>query len=466
MNFSDWEWSGTGRTERSRIRVTSAQFFVGSFVFLVLSGTLGLLVLPGLYTGPRLGLVDALFTAASAVCVTGLTVVDTATYFSAFGQAWLATLIQFGGIGILTLTTLVIIGLGRRISLNLERAGGGHTTVLSHVSQRSLLAAVVRLTVAIELVGASALWLLWRARLGDVGAIWPAVFHSISAFCNAGFSIFTNSLMDFRSAPLTLVTMSALIVLGGLGFLVLVDVGDRLLGAGRRRLTLHSKVVLWSSVVLLISGTMAFLVFESPFDLRELGLPDQIVNAWFMSTTARTAGFHTVDYSTASNGSILLTLALMLIGGAPGSTAGGLKTTSVVLLFLMLWSRLAGRGHTSAFGRTIPRDTLERAAGVVIAGFLVVAVSVFLLLVLELPEHGELNRTHLVEMVFEAHSAFGTVGLSMGATPKLTAGGRLLVTLLMFVGRVGPLAFAVSLVNRRRRTHEEFRFAQEDVVVG
>ena len=466
MNFSDWEWSGTGRTDRSRFRVTSAQFFVGSFVFMVLSGTLGLLVLPGLYTGPRLGLVDALFTAASAVCVTGLTVVDTATYFSAFGQAWLATLIQFGGIGILTLTTLVIIGLGRRVSLDLERAGGGHTTVLSHVSQRSLLAAVVRLTVAIELVGASALWLLWRERLGDVGAIWPAVFHSISAFCNAGFSIFTNSLMDFRSAPLTLVTMSALIVLGGLGFLVLVDVGDRLRGTDRRRLALHSKVVLWSSVVLLISGTMAFLVFESRFDLRELGLPDQIVNAWFMSTTARTAGFHTVDYSTASNGSILLTLALMLIGGAPGSTAGGLKTTSVVLLFLMLWSRLAGRGHTSAFGRTIPRDTLERAAGVVIAGFLVVAVSVFLLLVLELPEHGELNRTHLVEMVFEAHSAFGTVGLSMGATPKLTAGGRLLVTLLMFVGRVGPLAFAVSLVNRRRRTHEEFRFAQEDVVVG
>ena len=156
----------------------------------------------------------------------------------------------------------------------------------------------------------------------------------------------------------------------------------------------------------------------------------------------------------------------MLIGGSPGSTAGGLKTTSVVLLFLMLWSRLAGRAHTSAFGRTIPRDTLERAAGVVIAGLLIIAVSVFLLLVLELPEHGELNRTHLVEMVFEAHSAFGTVGLSMGATPKLTDGGRLLVTLLMFVGRVGPLAFAVSLVNRRKRTREEFRFAQEDVVVG
>ena len=291
MNFGDWEWTGTGGTNRSRIRVTSAQFFVGSFVFLVLSGTLGLLVLPGLYTGPSLGLVDALFTAASAVCVTGLTVVDTATYFSPLGQAWLATLIQLGGIGILTLTTLVIIGLGRRMSLDLERAGGGHTTVLSHVSQRSLLAAVIRLTVAIELVGASALWLLWRGRLGDVGAIWPAVFHSISAFCNAGFSIFSDSLMDFRSAPLTLVTVSALIVMGGLGFLVLVDVGDRLLGTGRRRLALHSKVVLWSSAALLVGGTMAFLVFESPFDLRELGLPDQIVNAWFMSATARTAGF-------------------------------------------------------------------------------------------------------------------------------------------------------------------------------
>jgi len=279
-------------------------------------------------------------------------------------------------------------------------------------------------------------------------------------------SIFSHSLMDFRASPLTLVTVSGLIILGGLGFLVLVDLWARARGTGRGRLSLHTKIVLWSSAILLVGGTFGFLVFESPFDLRLLGMPDQVVNAWFMSATARTAGFHTVDYSTASNGSILLTLALMVIGGSPGSTAGGLKTTSVVLLVLMLWSRLRGRSHTSAFGRTIPRDTLERAAGVVIAGFLVLALFVFLLLILELPEHGELDRVHLLEMVFEAHSAFGTVGLSMGATPKLTDGGRLLITLLMFLGRVGPLAFAVSLVNRRNRAREDYRFAQEDVVVG
>ncbi|MDP2471964.1 MAG: potassium transporter TrkG [Candidatus Palauibacterales bacterium] len=466
MSFGGWDFVGSRQDGAPRFRVTSAQFFVGSFVFLVVLGALGLLVLPGLYTGERLGVVDSLFTAASAVCVTGLTVVDTATYFTPLGQAWIAVLIQLGGIGILTLTTLVILGLGRRMSLDLERAGGGHTTVLSHLSQRSLLGAVVRFTFAIELGGAIVLWVLWRGRLGSSAALWPAVFHSISAFCNAGFSIFSHSLMDFRASPLTLVTVSGLIILGGLGFLVLVDLWARARGTGRGRLSLHTKIVLWSSAILLVGGTFGFLVFESPFDLRLLGMPDQVVNAWFMSATARTAGFHTVDYSTASNGSILLTLALMVIGGSPGSTAGGLKTTSVVLLVLMLWSRLRGRSHTSAFGRTIPRDTLERAAGVVIAGFLVLALFVFLLLILELPEHGELDRVHLLEMVFEAHSAFGTVGLSMGATPKLTDGGRLLITLLMFLGRVGPLAFAVSLVNRRNRAREDYRFAQEDVVVG
>lgn len=449
-----------------RFRGPSAtQFFVGSFALLVAIGTLGLLLLPGLYTGEGLGLVDALFTATSAVCVTGLIVVDTATYFTPLGQGWIALLIQLGGIGILTLATLLISVAGRRMSLELEKAGGGRAMSRDYPGQRAVLMAVLKLTLALELLGAVVLWFLWRGRLGDLGAIWPAIFHAISAFCNAGFSTFSDSLVQFRSAPLTLLLVSALIILGGLGFLVIDDVRLRL-GGRRRRISLHSRLVLAATAFLLLGGALLYLLFETHFDLRQMGTGDRLANAWFMSVTARTAGFNTVDYSGASNASIFLTMVLMVVGGSPGSTAGGLKTTSVVLLLLLLRYRLAGRVHTSVMGRTIPQETLERAAGIVVGGLLVLALFIFVLLVVELPAHGELDRGHFLKLMFEAHSAFGTVGLSLGATPDLTVGGRILMALLMFIGRVGPLALATSMVMRGNRQAAKIRYAHENVVVG
>lgn len=464
--FSRWQLWRQDTTTAVPSGPSAAQLLVGSFAVLVAAGTAGLLVLPGLYRGEPLGFVDALFTAMSAVCVTGLIVVDTATYFTPLGQAWIAILIQLGGLGILTLATLVITRLGWRMSLEWERAGGGGETPLGRVRRTSVLGAVVRLTLSIEAVGALVLWLLWRERLGDLGAIWPAVFHAVSAFCNAGFSTFSTSLVPFRSAPLTLLAISGLIVLGGLGFLVLEELRLRLAGRGPRRLSLHTKLVLASTAFLLAGGLLLYFLFEARFDLRGMSRLDQLANAWFMSVTARTAGFNTVDYANASNASLFLTLLLMIVGGSPGSAAGGLKTTSVVLLLLLLWNRLAGRAHTSVAGRTIPPETLERAAGVVIAGILLLAVFVFALLIVELPAHGELDRGHLMDLVFEAHSAFGTVGLTTGATPVLTPGGRLLVSLLMFVGRVGPLALAASMVARTGREGQDYRYAHENVVVG
>jgi len=446
-------------------RPSATQFFVGSFAALVLVGTIGFKVIPGLYTGEPLSWVDALFTSTSAVCVTGLIVVDTATYFTPLGQAWIAILIQLGGIGILTLATLLISLVGRRMSLELERAGGRARPSRTYADQRTVLAAVVKLTFVIELVGALILWLLWRDRMGAAGAVWPAVFHAISAFCNAGFSTFSDSLIGFQSAPLTLLAVSGLIVLGGLGFLVLDDVRFRVRGLSDR-LTLHSKLVLAITTVLLFGGAALYLFFETQFDLRHMGFGDRLANSWFMSVTARTAGFNTVDYGGASNASIFLTMGLMVVGGSPGSTAGGLKTTSVVLLFLLLRHRLAGREHTSVMGRTIPRETLERAAGIVVGGLLVLALFIFVLLIVELPAHGELDRGHFLKLMFEAHSAFGTVGLSLGATPDLTSGGRVLVSLLMFIGRVGPLALATSMVMRGSRETSKVRFAHENVVVG
>ncbi|MFQ5747128.1 MAG: TrkH family potassium uptake protein [Gemmatimonadota bacterium] len=460
-----WELGASDHRRGFLRRASATQLLVLSFVLLILVGTLGFLVLPGLYAGPRLGIIDALFTATSAVCVTGLVVVDTATRFTPLGQAWIAILIQLGGLNILTLATLMITLLGRRASLAAEEAAGGGSP-LHHIDAKALLGSVLRLTLVIETAGAIALWLAWRGRLGAAGAAWPAVFHAISAFCNAGFSVFSDSLAGFRRSPATLLIVSALIVLGGIGFIVLADLGARYRARSSSRLALHTKLALIATGVLLGGGTLAYFLFESRFQLAGLGWPDRLANAWFMSATARTAGFNTVNYDAISNPSVFLTLLLMLIGGSPGSTAGGMKTTTIVLVGLVFWSRLRGQASISVFDRTVPRETIQRATGLVVGTLIFVGLMVFLLLVTEFPAHQGLDRGSFLRLVFEAHSAFGTVGLSQGVTPALTPEGRLVIILLMFVGRVGPLAVVSSMAAARSRREIHYRYAREDVVIG
>ncbi len=428
-------------------------------------GTVGLLVLPGLYTGPRLGVVDALFTATSAVCVTGLIVVDTATYFSRAGQAWIATLIQFGGLGLLTFATVAISTLGRRTSLTTEEAAGGLASVIRHVRPLALVRAVLVWTVVIEAIGATALWLSWRGELGSAGAVWPAVFHAVSAFCNAGFSVFSDSLAGHRSG-VAIWIVSALVILGGLGFVVLLDMRARIDGTARR-LSTHSRLVLVSTGILLAGGMALYFVFERANALEGMPLAEAVGNAWFMSVTPRTAGFNTVDYGSVTGSSLFLTIVLMVIGGSPGSTAGGLKTTTLAVLWLLLWSRLSGRSrHVSFGGRTIPDGTVQRATSLAVGGLAVLAAGVFLLLLTETSSTAPVNHEGFVRIVFEAHSAFGTVGLSLGETGHLTARGRIIVSALMLVGRLGPLAVASAMVMRVRLGHGPYRYAHEDVAIG
>lgn len=446
-------------------RLSPVQLFVLSFSTLIAVGTAGLLVLPGLYTGPRLGFVDALFTATSAVCVTGLVVVDTATYFTPLGQAWVATLIQAGGIGILTLTTLIMYALGRP-SLNLEEASGGGTGIpVRFVDERSLLRSVVEVTFVLEALGALLLWVDWRGRFGAVGAIWPAVFHSISAFCNAGFSVFSDSLESLRTSPWTLTVVAALIVAGGLGFLVIQELRMR---ARRKvpRLSVHTRLALTTTAVLIVVAWGAFLVFEWHNELRGMSLADRVSNAMFMSVTPRTAGFNTVDYGAVSNPSLFLTILLMIIGGSPGSTAGGFKTTTFALLFLAFLARIRGDREVHVFGRTIPRETLDKAASLVVGGVILIGGAIFLLMMTETHVGGVADRGHLIQLLFEAHSAFGTVGLSMGATGTVTATGRLILVVLMFVGRVGPAAMVAAMATGLSRHKAPFRYGREDVLIG
>jgi trk system potassium uptake protein TrkH len=424
---------------------------------------LGLLVLPGLYTGPRLGVVDAVFTAASAVCVTGLVVVDTATYFTFWGQAWILLLIQAGGLGILTFATLIIRLLGRRGALGVESAAGAGVGTRPG-DTGAMVRAVFLLTFAIEAAGGLALWLLWREPLGAGPAVWHAAFHAISAFCNAGFSTFSDNLAGWAGSPVVLLSVGSLILLGGIGFVVLEDLRARFVRRRARRLTTHSRIALVATGVTVAVAAVLFFGLESAHTLCGLGMGDRAANALFMAVTPRTAGFNTVDYAAVSNASYALTLALMFVGGSPGGTAGGVKTTTASVLLLLLVARLRGRRHVPVGGRSVREDVIQAAAGLIVGAMVIVSAGVFALLLTE-PTVAAADRSGLAQLVFEAFSAFGTVGLSMNKTPELTTGGRIVITLLMFIGRVGPLSLAAAMTVARER-RAAYRYAYDDVAVG
>ena len=455
----------TGATTRARFDLSAPRLLVGSFAALIAAGTAGFLVLPGLWIGERASFVDALFMATSAVCVTGLSVLDVSGRMTFFGQLWLLMLIQFGGIGIVTLAALAAAALGRRMSLEAEEAAAGPTVVMPEGGPRALVRSVVRVTLVIEAIGAALLWLDWRSTLGNLGAIWPAVFHAVSAFCNAGFSIFRDNLVGFADDPITLGVIGMLIIAGGIGFLVFEDLQARARGL-RRRVTLHTRLALITTVVLLVGAMPLFLFFEWDHTLAGHGLGASIANAAFMSVTPRTAGFNAVDYEQISNPSLVLTLALMWIGGSPGSTAGGVKTTTAALLALLFVARLRGRESVSFANRSVPDSTVQRAVGLAVGAMLLLFAFVFALLFTEIPGDDVVrNRESFVHLVFEAQSALGTVGLSMNKTSDLTPPGRLLIVLLMFLGRVGPLAVLEAMARRSRRK-QPYRLGREDVLVG
>lgn len=464
--------SGARPSRRGRLRraLTPPRLLLGSFLGLILVGTLGLKVLPGLYTGPGLNWVDALFTATSAVCVTGLIVVDTATYFTTWGQAYLLVLIQLGGLGILTFTTLVIMALGRRLSLHHQAVSATHAEITPEVDFKPLVRHIVVFTFLFEAVGAVVLFLSFLPRFDTAAAAWHAVFQAVSAFCNAGFSTFSDSLMGFQAAPVVLWTIMTLIVLGGLGFLALEELKilvERRRAGRKLVLSLHTQLVIWVTGFLLVGAWAAFAALEWTNTLGEMRVGTKLMNALFMSVTARTAGFNTVDYALTADSSNFLTILLMSIGGSPGSTAGGIKTTTVALIGLLALSRLLGRQVTSVRNRSVPEETIQRSVGLFVVAFGTVTAGALLYAVLEIGAAGYAEAPgRFIEHMFESVSAFNTVGLSMGVTADLSTPSRLLTILLMYLGRVGPLTFAAAIALGRPTASGEFRYAYEDVIVG
>ncbi|TWU39030.1 Ktr system potassium uptake protein B [Novipirellula aureliae] len=451
-------------------RISPPRLFVGSFVILIAIGTLGFLYLPGIHADKPLSFSDSLFMATSAVCVTGLSVVDTSTQFTFRGQAFLLLLIQLGGLGMLAFTSLVIQVLGFRLTIGTEsltyepRRGG------PRVNLRRLTRDVILYTFIFEAIGAVALLSVWGPRSGFEQAWWPAIFHSVSAFCNAGFSTFGDSLVGLRDSPLTILILSVLIVAGGLGFVTMEESWlcyrahrrQAKKNKRKRRMSLHSQLVLITSGLLILVPWPMFAFFEWNNTLVDFSLIDKISNSFFLSITPRTAGFNSIDYAAASDSTNFLTILLMTIGGSPGSTAGGMKTTTFALILLLAWSRIRGNETTVFRNRSIPEDTTQRAIGLAVVAGVLMAMSVFALAISDgtpNPHGGFLAR------MFEAVSAFNTVGLSMNLTQALSFSGRLVTIAMMFVGRVGPLMLASALVIGRGR-RGRFRYAYEDVAVG
>lgn len=444
--------------------LTAPQLLVLSFALLIALGWLGFMTLPGLYEDAPMRAVDALFIAASAVCVTGLSTVDLPVVLSFAGELWLLALIQAGGLGILTFAALVAAAAGRRAGLDVEEAAGGVSAILPIGTPRQMLRTVVGVTLACEAAGAVALFgCFWQAGEAWPSALWLAVFHAVSAFCNAGFSLFSDSLVGQQRNALVLFVVMGLILLGGIGFPVLHDLRAR--WRGRRRLTTHTRIVLTVTALLVGVGAGAFLLFEWDRTLGALGPVDRVVNALFMAITPRTAGFNSVDYAAVSNDSLLLTIALMWIGGGSGSVAGGAKVTTIALLALLLAARLRGDRHVSVAGRTVPDETVQRATGLTIGMVLILIAFTLVLLQLE-PASGrpEQEWGEMVRLAFEVQSALSTVGLSMNLTPTLGTGSKLVLVLVMLLGRVGPLAVLGAMVLRAHHTH--FRYPHEDVLIG
>lgn len=479
-----WELDSAARTRRATVQtaweqITPEWLFLGSFLAVILIGTIGLRFVPFFYADEKapLGLVDSLFTATSAVCVTGLIVVDTATYFSFWGKLWLLALIQVGGLGIITFTTFLIAAMGGRPSLRQEAITSGSREAVQTINYRGLARHVILFTLLFEAVGFLVLAATWTFQwatseggtlgLDEVG-FWEvqghAAFHSVSAFCNAGFSTFSDSVIRFQTWPITLGILMVLIVVGGLGFLTLEELYMVYRAKRARRgyrISLHSKVVLGMTGLLLVGAWPAFAVLEWGNTLAGMPVWAKLVNAMFMGVTPRTAGFNNINYVQATVGANFLTILLMFIGGAPGSTAGGLKVTTVALPALMAWSRIRGRQVTGLLKRTVPEETIQRAVGLIVLGFALVTGCILVIVITE----GS-SPERFLDYMFESVSAFDTVGLSRDTTPGLSVLAKLAMIVLMFLGRVGLPTVASALTVAAYRPVGEFRYAQEDVVIG
>jgi len=443
--------------------LSPARIFILSFAAVIMAGGI-LLWFPFSATKGNLRFVDALFSSTSAVCVTGLVVIDVGRDLSTLGQVITIFLFQIGGLGIITFSTVFFVLMGRGISFK------GREIVQStflHTPRSDFMViakSVLWFTFITEAIGTLFLFIRFSRDFSPGTALYHAVYNAISAFNNCGYSLFSDNLMGYQGDLIVNITVMGLLVIGGIGFIVQYEVFSKLKGA-QKKLSVHTKIVIITTAILILSGAILFYIFEWNHIIRDVPVLNRILASFFQSVTPRTAGFNTVDIGALTNATILLLIILMFIGASPGSTGGGVKTTSAAILGLLIWNRLKGNEEVNVFNRTVPREIIGRTISIIFASAFSVA---FIWSVLLIAGGGNLSpsesRHVFVEYLFDTVSAFGTVGLSMGVTPKLNDLQKYALIFMMFAGRVGPLTLAFSL--SRGGGKRGVTYAEEGVMVG
>lgn len=438
--------------------ISPTRVIVSSFAIIILIGAF-LLNLPiASNDGESIGFINALFTATSATCVTGLVVADTLTHWTIFGQIVIISLIQVGGLGIVTLATFFSVLLGRKVSLKEKILAQESISDYSFKDVVDLIKKVVLVTATVEIIGAILLSLSFVPRFGARG-IYVSVFHSISAFCNAGFDLIGNyrSLTQYNGDPIVIYTTATLIVIGGLGFIVWKDLYNY---HSQRRLYLHTKIVLIISSFLIIFGTIFFFVSEytNPDTMGSLSLYEKFNAALFHSVTTRTAGWNSLPLNEMSEVSKVMTILLMYIGAAPGSTGGGIKVTTFGIIVMSILSNIKGDSETTILHRRVSQAIVNKALSIVgLSAVLIFTMTVIIISV---------EKLNFINVLYEVTSAFGTVGLSTGITPGLHNISKLLLIFTMFLGRVGPLTFAIAIAMRANKKPQNAVYPEGKIMVG
>lgn len=428
-------------------KLTYVRIIALGYLLVIIAGT-GLLMLPvATRQGNETDFLTALFTATSATCVTGLVVVDTYTHWSGFGHIIILLMIQVGGLGFMTMGVLFAMFLKKRITLRTRGLLQESMNGMQMGGIIRLVRMVLKGTLLIELTGAVLLAIRFIPVFGWGKGILYGIFHSISAFCNAGFDLMGeysgqySSLVEFHGDILVNVVIMALIVIGGIGFFVWKDIRENKYHMKKYRL--HTKMALFMTAILLIGGTVLFYLFENNNLLEGMNVKDKILAAAFSSVTARTAGFNTIDTGGLTHASKLLTMVLMFLGGSPGSTAGGIKTVTTLVLIAYVWSNLRASKGVNVFNRRLDDDVIRKASNVVVISLLM-AVSASILICYLQPD------LVVEDILFEVYSAIGTVGMSTGVTRDLNLVSRIIIVLLMYCGRIGSMSFALSFTERKK----------------
>lgn len=444
---------------KRRRHLSPAQLIALSFAAAIAMGAI-LLSLPISHSATgNITVVDALFTATSAICVTGLVVVDTGTDFSTFGKVIIMLLIQIGGLGIMTLGTMLALVSGRRIGFRERMRLQAQVNSLHIGGVVNLIRRIVLFVLVAEVIGALLLFTRFSQIEGTGRGLFYAMFHSISAFNNAGFAFYSDSLSSFVADPLINGIVMVLIILGGLGFTVVFNLLTHLQKRHLAPLTLHSKIVLATTFALTVGGFIFVTIFEwtNVETLGKLTVEGKLIASLFQAVTPRTAGFNSVDYSQMRAPTQMLTLLLMFIGGSPGSTAGGIKTVTFFLLIGSAWTVSKGENVLNVFGRRIEFELIVKAGVIALFGLMISGAAVTVLAWTE-------PHVNLFSLVFETISAISTVGLSLGVTAELSVVGKSILIMLMYIGRLGALTFALALIENRKA--HTISYPAENVIIG